>query len=82
MKIEVWFKLAENSCLLLENFVNKALQKNESLNDLLKSVSLKISEQWISTHNNGVKQVEKGLAIQGTLITQQYDVRVFLLKNF
>lgn len=74
MNIENWFSLATNSCQLLESYTSKAFQKNEEVNSLIKRISQKISDQWISTHNSGIKQVEEGLTTQGKLITSQYDV--------
>ncbi len=74
MKIESWFNLADNSCKLLEDFTKKAFQKNESINDLIKQIALRISNQWISTHKAGIKQVEDGLRTQGKLLSENYDV--------
>jgi hypothetical protein len=74
MKIESWFSLADNSCKLLEDYTKKAFQKNESINDLIKQIALRISHQWISTHKAGIKQVEDGLRTQGKLLSENYDV--------
>ncbi len=74
MKIESWFNLADNCCKLLEDYTKKAFQQNKSINDLIKQISLKISNQWISTHRTGIKQVEDGLRTQGKLLSENYDV--------
>ena len=74
MKIENWFNLAENSCQLLSTYTAKANQRNVTINDLIKKISLTISNQWIDTHKTGIKQVEQSLTTQGKLITHQYDV--------
>ena len=74
MKIENWLALSENSCKLLENLNAKAFQKNEAVNNLIKKISSKVSEQWMTTHKTGIDQVEQGLTTQGKLMTQQYDV--------
>jgi len=75
MKIENWLALSENSCKLLENLNAKAFQKNEAVNNLIKKISSKVSEQWMTTHKNGIDQVEQGLTTQGKLMTQQYDMK-------
>lgn len=75
MTIGNWFSLAENSCQLLENYTAKAVKRNECVNDLIKKVSANISNQWVDTHKNGIQQVEEGLAYQGKLITDQYQMK-------
>lgn len=75
MKIENWFNLAENSCQLLSTYTAKANQRNVTINDLIKKISLTISNQWIDTHKTGIKQVEQSLTTQGKLITHQYDMK-------
>ena len=74
MKIGVWFDLAEYTCRSIEELGVRATKKNEMVNDLIKKVSMKISEQWASTHNTAIKQVEDGLVSQGILLKKQYDV--------
>lgn len=75
MKVEHWLNLAENSCQLMANYTSKAFQRNECVNDLIKKISLTISNQWIDTHKAGIKQVEEGLTTQGKLLTHQYDMK-------
>jgi len=69
-----WFNLANNSCQMLEDLTKKAFQKDESVNNLIKQISLTISNQWLSTHKAGVRQVEDGLRTQGYLLSSNYDV--------
>ena len=74
MKIGVWFDLAEYTCRSIEELGVKATKKNEMVNDLIKIVSMNISEQWTSTHNKAIEKVEDGLVTQGMLMANQYDV--------
>ncbi len=76
MKISDWFGLAESSCGILVKYATSAFKKNEAVNNLIKNIAQNVSSQWIETHKIGQKQVEEGLAIQGKLITHQYDVIV------
>ena len=77
MKIDAWFAIANNSCQLLEDYTAKAFQRDISVNELIRQISARISEQWLSTHNIGIKQVEEGREIQGNLLASQYDVNNF-----
>lgn len=81
MKVGDWFGLAENSCDIIAKYTTSAFKKNEAVNNLIKNISQKVSNQWIDTHKISQQQVEEGLTTQGKLMTHQYDVSSVFFTN-
>lgn len=74
MNVKDWLNLADQSCQIVEQFTHNANQKSKYIDNLISTISLEVSNQWITTHDKGVDQVEQGLKTQGKMITNQYDV--------
>ena len=74
MNARDWLDLADRNCLVVSNQIAKANEKSAYIDRLIIKISEQVSDQWMSTHDNTIQQVENGLKTQGKLITTQYDV--------
>lgn len=84
MNVRDWLDLADKYCLVISELTTKANEKSSSVDKLIISISEQVSNQWISTHDKAIDQIENGLKTQGKLITTQYDVilnNIFLSLN-